>query len=393
MTIGDNGFIKELNYKTVLDTIRTKGAVSRADVSRLTGLTRSTCTVICDRMLKQGIIIETGTVGSTGGRPPILLQINNRAGAVLGLKMMEDMIAGATVDLGGNIIQQQSWEMRPGLDMETYLPRFEEFVQDIIGKHRNSYPLIPMLGIGIGVGGRVSSDGVLIKSSVLGWRDVSLKKRLQKRFSMPVHIENDVNTFAIGEKFFGAGVHYENFLSLSVGEGIGLGIIIDGKLFAGSHHGAGELGHTRISFDSQAPYCTCGKQGCLESFTSDRAIIGMYNQETGKTFQINEIIQKASEGDPHALKVFKIMGRYLGIAVSSLVNIFDPQAVIIGGERTNASQFFIKELSTAMQENTVYDLAKDVDLIVLEPSNNEWIRGVAALAIREFFSATTNWRQ
>ena len=100
MTIGDNGFIKELNYKTVLDTIRTNGSVSRADLSRLTGLTRSTCTVICDRMLKQGIIIETGTIGSTGGRPPILLQINNRAGAVLGLKMMEDMIAGATVDLG-----------------------------------------------------------------------------------------------------------------------------------------------------------------------------------------------------------------------------------------------------------------------------------------------------
>lgn len=392
MTIGDNGFIKELNYKTVLDTIRTNGSVSRADLSRLTGLTRSTCTVICDRMLKQGIIIETGTIGSTGGRPPILLQINNRAGAVLGLKMMEDMIAGATVDLGGNIIHQQSISMKSELEPEPYLTLFESFVSDMIERHRSTYPLIPVLGIGIGVGGRVSSDGVLLESSVLGWSNVPLKKRLQKRFSMPVHIENDVNTFAIGEKFFGSGKSYENFLCLSVGEGIGLGIIIEGKLFAGSHNGAGELGHTRISFDPDAPQCACGKQGCLESYASDRAVIRTYYEKTGKLLTIDAILQAARQNDVNALAVFSRMGSYLGIAVSSLINLFDPQALIIGGERTNAAQFFVDELWKHVRANTVYDLAKGVELIVLEPSNDEWIRGVAALAIREFFSNTTNWR-
>jgi N-acetylglucosamine repressor len=393
MRTGDNGYIKELNYKLILDTIRTNGAVSRADLSRLTGLTRSTCSVTCERMINQGIIIETGKVDSTGGRPPILLQINNRAGAVLGLKMMDDLIAGAAIDLGGNIIQQRSIPMVRKLDPESYLLRFEEFIQTILEEHRKNYPFIPILGIGIGIGGRVSSEGVLLDSSVMQWTKVPLRQRLQKKFNMPVHIENDVNTFAIGEKFFGAGRVYETFLCLSVGEGTGLGIIIDGKLYNGSHHGAGEIGHTRITFDPDAPRCSCGKQGCLEVFTSDHALQEAYQTATGENVGIEELIARAATGDTYALQVFSRAGKYLGTALSTLVNLFDPQAIIIGGERTNAAQYFLPELKKHLQENCVYDLAQEVALIVLQPSNDDWIRGVAALAIREFFSTNTLWRE
>ncbi len=393
MRTGDNGYIKELNYKLILDTIRTKGAISRADLARVTGLTRSTCSVTCERMIKQGVIIETGKVDSTGGRPPILLQINNRAGAVLGLKMMDDQILGAAIDLGGNIIQQNSMAMERDLPSEPYLQRFEEFISSILDIQRKDYPFIPILGMGIGLGGRISSEGVLLDSSVLGWSMVPLRARLEKRFNLPVHIENDVNTFAIGEKFFGAGKEYDTFLCLSVGEGTGLGIIINGMLYDGSHHGAGEIGHTRITFDPQAPRCTCGKQGCLEVFTSDRALVEAYHANTGTTVTIDSLIALATAGDETALKVFARAGMYLGTALSTLVNLFDPQAIIIGGERTNAATFFLPELQKHLEENCVYDLAKEVTLTVLQPSNDDWIRGVAALAIREFFSTNTLWRE
>ncbi|MDX9915948.1 MAG: ROK family transcriptional regulator [Sphaerochaeta sp.] len=382
-----------MNYKTVLDTIRTQRSVSRAELSRLTGLTRSTCSVICDRMLTQGIIIENGTIESTGGRPSIALQINNRAASVLGLKMMEGHIAAATVDLGGNIIIKHSQSIEPDLSSDAYLKRFEAFVTAIITQHNTAFPLIPMLGIGIGVGGRVSSDGVLLESSVLGWRNVALKQRLQERFALPVHIENDVNTFAIGEKFFGSGQLFDNFLCLSVGEGIGLGIVVNGKLLAGSHHGAGELGHTRVSYEPDSPRCACGKRGCLEAFASDAAVGQRYFARTGKKLGIDALLAAAEAGDEDARTVFSQMGTYLGIAVSSLVNLFDPEAVIIGGERTNAASHFMKDLRRAFEENTVYDLAREVQLIVLEPSNDEWIRGVAALAIGEFFSQAKRWGQ
>jgi len=220
-----------------------------------------------------------------------------------------------------------------------------------------------------------------------------LKRRLQERFSLPVHIENDVNTFAIGEKFFGSGQQYDNFLCLSVGEGIGLGIVVNGKLLSGSHHGAGELGHTRVSYEADSPLCACGKRGCLEAFANDGAVTHQYFAITGNDCRIEEVIERAEAGDEAALTVFSQMGTYLGIAVSSLVNLFDPEAVIIGGERTNAAPLFMENLRIAFEENTVYDLARDVQLIVLEPSNDEWIRGVAALAIRQFFSQAKRWGQ
>ncbi|MFA7127294.1 MAG: ROK family transcriptional regulator [Bacilli bacterium] len=392
MRTGDNGYIKELNYKLILNTLRTSRAASRADLSRLTGLTRSTCSVICERMLMQGIIIEIGTTDSTGGRPPILLQINNRAGAVLGLKIMEDQIAGATVDLGGNIIEKQTLPVSGSRDPELYLTQFEQFVQSLLAHHKKIYPLVPLIGIGIGISGRVSSEGVLMESSILKWRNVPLRKRLEKRFKLPVHIENDVNTFAIGEKYFGSGREFDNFLCLSVGEGIGLGIIINGNLYSGSHHGAGEIGHTRISFTEDAPFCSCGKQGCLEAFISDRALTEMYRKLAGSVVSVDQLINLAKAGDQLALDIFAHMGNYLGTAISSLINLFDPQALILGGERTNAAPFFLPSLEQHIAENCVYDLAKEVALIVLNPSNDDWIRGVAALAIAEFFSTHTQRR-
>lgn len=392
MRTGDNEYIKELNYKLILDTLRTSGVASRADLSRLTGLTRSTCSVICERMLMQGIIIEIGTTDSTGGRPPTLLQINNRAGAVLGLKIMEDQIAGATVDLGGNIIEKQTLPVSGSRDPELYLTQFEQFVQSLLVRHKKIYPLVPLIGIGIGISGRVSSEGVLMESSILKWRNVPLRNRLEKRFKLPVHIENDVNTFAIGEKYFGSGSEYDNFLCLSVGEGIGLGIIINGNLYNGSHHGAGEIGHTRISFADEAPQCSCGKQGCLEAFISDRALTEMYHKLAGSVVSVDQLINLAKAGDQLALDIFAHMGNYLGTAISSLINILDPQALILGGERTNAAPFFLPSLEQQIAENCIYELAKEVALIVLSPSNDDWIRGVAALAIAEFFS-THNQRR
>lgn len=390
MRPGDNGYIRELNYKNILDTIRTRGAISRIELSRVTGLTRSTCSVICDRMLKQGIIMETGKQDSTGGRPAIELQINTKAGAVLGMKMMDDQIAAAAVDLGGGIIHRNIRKLSRGLDPEAYLGEFEAFVSELIDFHGRDYTFIPILGIGIGLSGRISSsNGVLLESSVLGWNNVPICERLSRTLNIPVFIENDVNTFAIGEKFFGAGKPYDNLLCLSVGQGIGMGIIIDGNLYSGSHHGAGEIGHTRITFDPEAPSCSCGKKGCLESYASDRGVLETYRSITGERISIEELILRAERRQEAALEAFSRMGEYLGTALSSLVNLFDPQAIIIGGERTNAAVWFRESLERNLKEGSVYNLAAEVKLVIMQPSNDDWIRGAAALAIREFFSNHT----
>ncbi|GAB6090764.1 ROK family transcriptional regulator [Spirochaeta dissipatitropha] len=385
---GDNDFIKELNYKLILDAIRIHEPISRVELSRLTGLTRSTCTLICERMIRQGIIMETGKGDSTGGRPRILLQLNPEVGVVLGFKLMDDGFSCASVDLRGGIFSKQSQTINKHSEPEYYLNMFDNFVEKCICDHKNAYAQIPVLGLGLGLGGRISSaDGIVLDSSILGWKNVSIGPRLEEKFGLPVFVENDVNTFAIGEKYFGAGKAFDNFLCVSVGEGIGLGIILDGNLLCGAHHGAGEIGHIKVTTEDSAPICACSRRGCLEAFTADRALIEAYHSRTGKHILPEALTDLAQDGDSNALEVFAQAGTYLGIAISTLINLFDPQALIIGGERANAAPYFLPNLKEAVRKNAVYGLADEVEIIALQPGNDDWIRGVAALAIREIFAA------
>ncbi|KGE70841.1 ROK family transcriptional regulator [Spirochaeta lutea] len=385
---GDNDFIKQLNYKLVLDAIRVHEPISRVELSRLTGLTRSTCTLICERMIRQGIIMETGKGDSTGGRPRILLQLNPQAGVVLGFKLMDDGFSCAAVDLRGAILSKQSRDIQRHSESALYLDRFSGFVQESIDAHSATYPGIPILGLGLGLGGRISaSEGMVLESSILGWKNVAIGPFLEDRFKLPVFVENDVNTFAIGEKYFGAGKRFESFLCLSVGEGIGLGIVLNGNLLSGAHHGAGEIGHITVTAEPSAPVCACGRRGCLEAYAADRALVQGYTAQGGKQVSPEELTELARAQDVLALEVFKKAGSYLGIAMSTLINLFDPQAIIIGGERANAAPFFLPSLQEAVRQRTVYGLGEEVEIIPLQPGNDDWIRGVAALAIREIFAA------
>lgn len=390
--IGDNELIKNLNYKTILDEIRTAGAISRIELSRRTGLSRSTCSGICDKMIKQGLIHETGKSSSSGGRRPTLLEIQNRAGVVVGMKLMDGLINGAVVDLGGSVLDHHFITVPKHLDPEPYISDIVSFLAKIQTAHQSNYPDVPVLGIGIGISGRIDAkNGILIESSVLEWKELPLKQLLEQRLSLPVFLENDVNSLAIGERFFGNGKDYENFLCLTVGEGIGLGIVYDGDLLPGNHNSAGEIGHTKVSLDPDAPRCACGRTGCLEAYAADNAIIAQYNKSTGTSCTIEELVNLAHRGDRQAVEAFRQAGSYLGLALSTAVNLFDPEAVIIGGERVDAAEHFLGTMKSVFDENAVYNLGHEVELIVMEPSNDLWVRGVAALTVREFFSLSKTW--
>ncbi len=389
---GDNVLIKNLNYKIILDTIRNAGAISRIELSRQTGLSRSTCSGICDRMLKQGLIHETGKSTSSGGRRPTLLEIQQRAGVVLGLKLMDGAIDGAIVDLGGTVLQHRIITIPKHQDPDSYISYLIDYYHDIEAEHAKAYPEVKILGIGVGVGGRIDSkNGILIESSVLEWKDLRLRELLEEKLRLPVFLENDVNSLAFGERYFGNGRDYENFLCLTMGEGIGLGIIYHGKLLTGDHNSAGEIGHMKVSLDGEAPECACGRKGCLEAYAADRAVISWYEKQTGELCTISEIIIRADSQDAVAKASFERAGSYLGLALSTTVNLFDPQAVIIGGERVDAAPHVLPTMRSVFNENTVYNLAQEVEVIVMEPSNDLWVRGVAALAVREFFSRSETW--
>lgn len=392
MKTGDNDLIKKLNYGIILDIIREEGPISRIEISRSTGLSRSTCSAICEIMIAQNLISEIGKSMSSGGRKPVLLELNIHAGIVIGLKLMEGEIIGAVVNLGGEVLMKNDTQIPRNLDPEIYIEKLKVFIQDLISSAQTLTGTAGLgdkkvLGIGVGMSGRIDSvNGILLESSILEWKNVHIGNLLEEHFETPVFLENDVNTFAIGEKFFGVGKPYSNYLCVTVGEGIGLGIVLQGSLYRGHHHGAGEFGHIKIAYGEKSPTCSCGKKGCLETFASDNAIMRYVEEKTGKNFSIDEVTEAAEKGDAVCQEAFALAGRYLGAGISTLINLFDPEALIIGGERTGAAHLFMDGMRAVIAENTVYELAKDITIHVLQPDTDHWVRGVATLAIKEFFS-------
>ena len=389
---GDNDLIKKLNYGIILDIIRESGPISRIEISRRTGLSRSTCSAICEIMITQNLISETGKSISSGGRKPILLELNIHAGIVIGLKLMEGEIIGAIVNLGGQVLMQKDIQIPRHLEPEIYIEDLKKFIQNLISSAQTISGFEEtgdkkVLGIGVGMSGRIdSANGILLESSILEWKNVHIGNVLEQHFGTPVFLENDVNTFAIGEKFFGIGKPYSNYLCITVGEGIGLGIVLQGSLYRGHHHGAGEFGHIKIDFGEDSPTCSCGKKGCLEAFASDNAIVSYVEEKTGKSLSIEEVTESAEKGDTVCQEAFALAGRYLGAGISTLINLFDPEALIIGGELAGAAHLFMDGMKAVIAENTVYELAKDINIHVLQPDTDHWVRGVATLAIKEFFS-------
>ncbi len=389
MKKGDLVLVKNTNMSTVLDIIRTAGPVSRAHISRLTGLSRSTCSVLVDEMISEGLVIEMGKQESSGGRKAILLKLNYEGGRAIGIKVMQNHIAAALVDLSGKIIKIQSRDFPKDSDKSDFIEILISVVLLLTAYEKNNTNK-NILGIGIGVGGKIDfHTGTLIESSIINLLNVQIGKILEERTGIPVYLENDVNAFAVGEKYFGAGIHYHNLLCVTVGQGIGAGIIVDDNLFRGSHHIAGEFGHIRITDSNSATICTCGKNGCLEAYSSNQAIINYFLVLTGKKISIEEITILAEQGDKSALEVFRKAGTYLGYGISTLINLFDPETIIIGGEGAVYYRYMESEINRVVREDAVYGLAEEVEIQPVLFDDNLWIRGAAALVVREVFRKKT----
>ena len=382
---GDQDMIKNMNMTIVLEKVRTEGPVSRASLSRITGLSRSTCSILVDQLISEGLICETGKDESSGGRKAILLKMNYEGGRAIGLKLMKNRVAGALVDLSGKIIEVKSEDISENINESELMEIILSVVRFFIVYEQKHYKG-KIFGIGIGIGGKIDfHKGILIESSILSLKQIPIGAILEEKTGIPVFLENDVNAFTLGEKYFGEGQDFSNFLCVSLGSGIGAGVIINDVPYRGSHHMACEFGHMRISENDTAKNCNCGKTGCLEAYASDGAIEDFYKEISNKNISIEQIIQLAEAGDKEALKSFSIAGSYLGTGISTLINLFDPETLIIGGEGVVYYKFMKDEVNRSLKENIVYGLFDEINIKPVSYDDNLWVRGVATLVVREVF--------
>ena len=384
---GSKRLLRDLNRSIVLNLIASRAPISRTDVAREGNLPAATITRIVGDFVRAGLVIETQSEESSGGRRPVHLTINPAASHVVGVKLREDSMTVSLCDLACTVVHSCEATLSAGIEPFQAVTVIAEAIERCIDEASVARPEV--LGVGVGISGLIdSSRGLCRYSAILDWTNVELGPALEYRLRMPVRIDNDVNTLAVAERHFGAGRDVPDFLLVTVGRGIGLGIVVGGEIYRGAHGGAGEFGHMTVDNSPDAPPCNCGKKGCLEAVASDYGILrAATGEDPGHRVEVDmtALIAQAEAGDQRVRAIFQRAGTALGVALANLVNIFDPALVLVGGEGLRGGDLITEPMRAAFPRHVFGRPGHEVVLQVLRTTDVEWARGAASLVLREVF--------
>jgi glucokinase-like ROK family protein len=343
MITGDQDKVRIINKSIVMNMLRLHAPISRARIANLTGLNKGTVSNIINDLIEEGLVSEKDQDGSKIGRPSINLSLRPDGGAVIGLEIGVDFINIVLTNFVAETLWEAKVEISPSQSQTSIINQAEEMIEKALSKSKDSN--LRPLGVGIGLPGLINlRRGELIIAPNLNWRNVPLRLILSQRFRLPIYIENEANLAALGEYYFGVARGCDNFVYLSSGIGLGGGIVIGGKLFRGGHGYAGEIGH--IQRDPHGEKCGCGRIGCWETQVGPRAVLRRVKKEL--QIRSDQILLDACQGDFNNLtfdmvvkfglegnnlcrQAIEAVARYLGEGIADLINIFNPELVVIGG--------------------------------------------------------------
>lgn len=368
----------------VFGAILSRGPVSRRDVARLTGLSQSTITKAVRPMLAAGYLVEDREETQGGrGRPANPLRVSTDRHYAIGVKLSPHEIVGIVANPRAESVTSLR---RPllGRDVEDVVEELANVVAELLGRQAEFTSRVE--GLGLALGGHVDGrSGTLRYSPLLGWRDVQLASMLEESTGLPTVVENDVNALAVAEQLFGAGRGVPTFAVVTVGAGVGCGLVVHGELVRGATGMAGEIGH--IVIDPEGVLCACGNRGCLETIASDRGILSSIAQDGGPFLtSISEAALLAREGDDKARAAFSAAGEALGRALAVLSNLLNPSRVVLSGEGVVASDLLMDRLSESLDRHTFSNLTGTPEIVTRPLSDETWARGAAANLLRHLIS-------
>lgn len=377
--------VKEGNKSLVLQTIKDRSPISRADIAAHTGLNKGTVSSLVSELLEEQFIYESGPGESSGGRRPVMLLFNQAAGYSIGIDLGVNYLLGVLTDLEGNICHEKTLKFNEPSFEELEIKLYETIDYLISSAPQSPYGIV---GIGIGVPGTVSTNGKILLAPNLGWKNIDLQSLMQTRYSLPVIVENEANAGAYGEKKFGAGKDFNNIVYVSVGIGIGVGLILNDQLYRGNNGLSGELGHMTI--DIHGAECRCGNVGCWELYASEQSLMKQAIRlgiapPADEELSLESLLSLAEDGDLKTIHLFEYIGDYLGVGINNIINIFNPQQVIIGNRMASAKQWLTDPLNKRMVNQTQWFHQKDLRINFSELSTHSTALGVAAFSVENFF--------
>ena len=395
--------MREMNTSIVMDCVRLCAPLSRAELAARTGLTRSTVSLIVDDLIDRGLVQETSVrPDSKIGRPGKLLGFNPEGGCAVGVEIGVDFISVILTNFIGQVLWRRKvvdvGEKRP----ITALQHAEDIISEAVeyGKQLGLRPL----GIGVGMPGLVDArQGRLVFAPNLGWADVPLRQLWTQRFSLPVFVENEANCACQGEYFYGAAHDVKDFIFLKTGVGLGGGIMVGGQLFRGASGYAGEIGHITI-YESDTP-CACGRKGCWETFVRPSRLLkdiiarlrggepSLLNELAGgdlANISVEQVAEAACRGDALALGALEDLGRHFGVGIANLINLFNPELIVLGGSLNPVNPWLIPVIRSTLQVNVLPPLREIIRVEGSTQGEDACLLGAVALVLDDILREPRN---
>lgn len=403
----DQALVRELNLSLVLRLIHNDAPISRSQIAQMTGLNKSTVSSLVEFLLEQELIHETGVNSVGAGRPARLLEINPRAGAIVGAEFGVDFVAVALTDFSGKILWREDQTTLPTDEQEKILEQSIALIKRAI-KFSKGLSL-SLLGLGIAISGTVNiQDGVLIFAPNLQWRNVPLRSFFKKHTNLPVFIENDANAAAVAEHLFGDARESNNFIFVFAGVGIGGGLFLNGNLHRGSIGYAGEIGHSPLMAEPFDAPCHCGNRGCWETYANQysilrrvqarldarrKSILPKLMKERKVALSLELIKEAADAGDRQAIEALEETGKAMGLGIATLINMLNPQKIILGGPLSVVGDYLLPMAAKVAIERSLPEMRSNIDILLSSFQEDASLIGAISIVVDDILTNPTQLKR
>lgn len=395
---GDQALVRQINLSLILHSLRLQAPISRASLSQMTNLNKTTVSDLINELNERGFVKELGMQSSGTGRPATLLTLNPEAGYIVSAEIGVGFVEVLVTDFEPTVIWQIKEPIAPETSQEAILEHLVTLLHQASAKGQAVSK--NFLGLAVGVPGMVDhATGTILFAPNLKWHNVPLLARLQQEnFGVPLFVDNEANMATLGEHYFGAAQGYSEVLYLSANVGLGGGFLRSGQLYRGANGVAAEYGH--MTLDPQGERCNCGNYGCWETFVNQNtlckkiisAVEGGENSRLAEQIgqkeclSVEAIVEAAQAGDPLAIRALEEVGRYLGIGIASLLNALNPEIVVLGGILSIASEFLFPAAKSEVQKRALPWNRETVKIVRAAHGSDAAVKGGIAIVYQSVIS-------
>ena len=378
--------LRELNRLRVVDALRRHGTLSRADIARITGLSRSTISTLVADLHSRGFVIERADPDEAPrapalGRPPVLLRLDPSAGIAAGVDFDHTHVRVAVSDLSRTVVAEGAEDLDVDHDAQSSLDIAVDLVRRALAEAGVDEDRL--LAVGVALAAPVDQvDGRVYDSTILAdWTGIDVAAELRERIGVPVHLDNDANLGALAEVTLGAGQSARTAVYVQLSSGIGAGLIVDGRPFRGATGTAGEIGH--VTVDDGGELCRCGNRGCLETLASGPALLARVQAIRGEAATLQEVIALAEDGDADVLAALEDVGRVVGRVLGQICNVLNPEMVVIGGDLSAAGELVVGPLRETLMLVGLPPTTRRLEVVAGELGDRANVLGALSLAIAQ----------